>query len=119
MKSSRLMFLSAAVFLCVFAQQARPQSRANFWALNNTGKVVTNLYVSPHSAQTWGDDVLGQATLPTSLGVVIVFPPNVHHICVEDFKLVFQDGTSQTYQQGTNVCQVHAVQFNADTADTF
>ncbi len=124
MRALKLVFLPAvllacALMVCMLPQQGNSQNRANFWFLNNTGKTVTNFNVSQHAAQTWGGNVLGQATLPSDVGVVIVFPADVHHVCMEDFRLVFADGTSQVYQQGMNVCQLHAVQFNADTADGF
>jgi hypothetical protein len=119
LRTSTLVLLSAVLLFFALPQQGGPQNRANFWFLNNTGKTVQNFYVSPHSSQAWGADVLGRATLPSAVGVVIMFPENVHHVCNEDFKLVFSDGTSQVYQQGMNVCQLHAVQFNADTADGY
>ena len=119
MRASTLLLVSAVLLFCALPQQGNSQSRANFWFLNNTGKTVQNFYVSPHSAQNWGSDVLGRATLPSDVGVVIVFPEDVHHVCNEDFKLVFDDGSSVVYQQGMNVCQLHAVQFNATNADGF
>lgn len=119
MRAIKLMFLSTALLVFAFPLQGVPQNQANFWALNNSGKTVQSFYVSPHAAQTWGGNVLGQATLPSEVGVVIMFPADVHRVCVEDFKLVFSDGTGQVYQQGFNVCQLHAVQFNANTADGF
>ena len=67
--------LPAILLVCVLPQQAIPQSRANFWFLNNTGKTLNNLYVSPHSENTWGADVLGRAALPDGMGTLIVFPP--------------------------------------------
>jgi hypothetical protein len=111
--------LPAVLLVCMLPQQAIPQSRANFWFLNNTGKELHNLYVSPHSQNSWGADVLGRATLPGGMGTLIVFPPEWRGVCHEDFKLVFSDGTSQTYQQGIDVCQLHALQFNAGTVDGF
>lgn len=111
--------LPVVLLVCVLPQQAIPQSRANFWFLNNTGKDLNNLYVSPHSQNSWGTDVLGRATLPDGMGTLIVFPPAWRGVCHEDFKLVFKDGTSQTYQQGLDVCQLHALQFNADTVSGF
>jgi hypothetical protein len=111
--------LACALLVCMLPQLGSSQNRANFWFLNNTGKTVTSFNVSPHASQSWGGNVLGQATLPYEVGVVIVFPADVHHVCMEDFRLVFADGSSQVYQQGMNVCQLHAVQFNAATADGF
>lgn len=121
MRSIKVLFLSAAAFLLVgfMAQQANSQSKANFWFLNNTGKTVQNFYVSPHSQQAWGADVLGRGTLPEGMGTAVIFPSGVHHICIEDFKLVFADGTAQTYTQGINVCRVHALEFDEQTVQGF
>jgi len=114
------LLLAAILLVCVFPQQAIPQaSKANFWFLNITGKTLQNLYVSPHSQNSWGADVLGRATLPDGMGTLIVFPPAWRGVCHEDFKLVFSDGTSETYQQGIDVCTLHALQFNATTVDGF
>src|ERR1700689_642894 len=111
--------LPAVLLVCVLPQQAVPQSRANFWFLNNTGKELNNLYVSPHSQNSWGADVLGRAALPSEMGTLIIFPPAWRGVCHEDFKLVFRDGSSETYTQGLDVCQLHALQFDAATVEGF
>ena len=92
--------LPAILLVCMLPQQAIPQSRANFWFLNNSGKTLNNLYVSPHSANSWGTDVLGRAALPDGMGTLIVFPPQWRGVCHEDFKLVFSDGTAEQYHAG-------------------
>jgi hypothetical protein len=119
MRTFTRLLLAAVLLVCVLPQQAIPQSRANFWFLNNTGKELHNLYVSPHSQNSWGQDVLGRATLPDGMGTLIVFPPTWRGVCHEDFKLVFGDGSYQTYSQGIDVCQLHALQFDADTVAGF
>lgn len=119
MRTFTRVLLAAILAACVLPQQAIPQSRANFWFLNNTGKVLNNLYVSPQRQNTWGADVLGRATLPDGMGTLIVFPPSWRGVCHEDFKLVFSDGTYQTYSSGIDVCQLHALQFNSDTVSGF
>ena len=119
MRTFTRLLLTAVLLVCALPQQGIPQSRANFWFLNNTGKELHNLYVSPHSQNAWGQDVLGRATLPTEMGTLIIFPPEWRGVCHEDFKLVFSDGTFETYAQGIDVCQLHALQFNADTVDGF
>jgi len=113
------LLLCAVLLVCVLPQQTNSQSRANFWFLNNTGKELHNLFVSPHSQNSWGNDVLGRATLPDGMGTLIIFPPQWRGVCHEDFKLVFSDGTYQTYTQGIDVCQLHALQFEANTVDGF
>ncbi|MGB8030976.1 MAG: hypothetical protein WCF30_15090 [Terracidiphilus sp.] len=111
--------LPAILLVCMLPQQAIPQSRANFWFLNNSGKTLNNLYVSPHSQNSWGTDVLGRASLPDGMGTLIVFPPQWRGVCHEDFKLVFSDGTAEQYTQGIDVCQLHALQFDAATVSGF
>jgi hypothetical protein len=111
--------LPAVLLVCVLPQLAIPQSRANFWFLNNTGKTLNNLFVSPHSQNSWDADVLGRATLPVGMGTLIVFPPAWRGVCHEDFKLVFSDGSSEIYSQGIDVCQLHALQFDAATVEGF
>jgi len=93
------------------AVQSRQAARQDFWALNSTGKAVQQFYVSPHSARDWGSDVLGRATLPNGMGTLISFSPRAHVGCVFDFKLVYGDGTSDTYTQGKDVCNVLAILF--------
>lgn len=121
MRAFKVLLLSAAAILLVgvFSQQASSQNKANFWFLNNTGKTVQSFFVSPHSQQSWGDDVLGRGTLAEGMGTAVIFPAGVHHICVEDFKLVFADGTSQTYTAGINVCHIHALEFDESTVTGF
>jgi len=111
--------LPAMLLIAMLPSKAIPQSRANFWFLNNTGKTLNNLYVSPHSGNTWGGDVLGRAALPDGMGTLIIFPPQWRGVCHEDFKLVFSDGTAEQYTQGIDVCQLHALQFDANTVSGF
>lgn len=91
---------------------SRAQDERNFWVLNNTGKTISRLYVSPHERRSWGSDILGQAQLPNGVGTLITFDSDVWSSCIMDFKLVFRDGSEQTYMQGRNVCALGAVQFN-------
>jgi hypothetical protein len=84
---------------------------ANFWFLNDTGAQIDQIFVSAHSQTSWGDDVLGdKAVLGDGIGVLITFP-TTHTQCSLDFKLVFHDGSTQTYTDGFNTCNLHAVIF--------
>jgi len=47
--------------------------KQDFVLHNDTGVEVHELYVSPHSANDWGTDVLGQDTLPAGESVKIIF----------------------------------------------
>jgi len=110
-----VLVLTVLLAIAVGVVKSQPQAnQANFWALNNTGKEVRNFFVSEHASTVWGNDILGRATLPDGMGTVVYFPSNAKVGCVFDFKLVYADGSQQTYMQGRNVCTIFAVQFNAD-----
>jgi len=60
--------------LLVFAAAALARSgKQDFVLHNQTGVEIHELYVSPHSANDWGTDVLGQDTLPAGESVKITF----------------------------------------------
>lgn len=92
------------------------QDQRNIWVLNNTGRTINSLNVSPHENTRWGEDVLGRATLPDGMGTVIAFDSSIETSCTMDFRLVFKDGSEQTYEQGRDVCILGAVQFNRSTS---
>jgi hypothetical protein len=99
------------------AVQAQSRGNADFWFLNETGMQVDRIYVSAHTQSDWGDDVLGEdAILPNGVGVLITFPNRYHASCSLDFKIVFHDNSTQTYPNGFNTCNLHAVIFKDGTA---
>ncbi len=100
----------------VLKSQERPDQR-NFWALNNTSKEIKEFYVSAHDSTRWGTDILGRATLPDGMGTVVYFDSKIQTGCNFDFKIVYADGSSQTYTAGRDVCSIYAIQFNA--SDSF
>jgi hypothetical protein len=117
MKRTGLVLLGLLA-LGVGVVKSQPQGdQRNFWALNNTQKEIREFYVSAHNDVRWENDVLGRATLLNGMGTVIYFTPAVKTGCNFDFKLVYADGSSQTYLQGRDVCNIFGVQFNA--ADSF
>lgn len=102
------------------AAQAQARGNADFWFLNETGMQVDRIYVSPHTQADWGEDVLGEdAVLPNGVGVLITFPSHYHASCTLDFKLIFHDNSTQTYPNGFNTCNLHAVIFKDGTAEGY
>lgn len=43
--------------------EARAQGRQDFTVVNKTGVEIYALYVTPHNAKDWGEDILGVDTL--------------------------------------------------------
>lgn len=114
----RLSLIAAMIILPGYARSSR-QDRRDFWLLNITGKRISRFYVSPHDMDSWGRDILGQAELPNGLGTLIAFNSTVRTSCLMDFRLVFSDGTKQTYTQGRNVCKLSAIQFSQSASTPF
>jgi hypothetical protein len=52
---------------------AAQQGKQDFTLVNETGVEINALYVSPHDADDWEEDILGQDTLPNGQRVDITF----------------------------------------------
>lgn len=68
-----LIFMLALTALCSTAAFA--QGKQDFTLVNMTGVEIHELYVSPHSADDWEEDILGQDTLPSGETLEITFAP--------------------------------------------
>jgi hypothetical protein len=68
------LFLSlAAIAVLVTAAFAARSGKQAFVLHNETGVEINSLYVSPHDADNWGEDILGQDTLPSGDSVKVTF----------------------------------------------
>lgn len=115
MKVKAVLMSSVLVMaLSLGAASSRAVDQRNFWFLNNTSKTITRIYIADHTrpGSSWSNNILGQATLPHGIGTAVYFRSDIASSCVIDLKLVFNDGTEQTYTQGRNVCLYPAVAFN-------
>ena len=108
--------IAALLFLGAIGSSASDQR--NFWLLNNTGYRISRVFVSAHISDSWGYDVLGDATLSHGMGTVVYFYGG-RSTCIYDFRIVYADGSHQDYLQGRNLCESHAIQFNERTNDAF
>ena len=55
--------------------EVQAQARQDFTVINRTGVEIYALYVTPHTAKDWGEDVLGVDTLASGNEVDIFFSP--------------------------------------------
>src|SRR5690242_6541414 len=60
---------------------------------NKTGVEIHSVFVSPHSAGDWQEDVLGQDTLPNDQSVKITFNDRDKHVHW-DLKVTDKDGNA-------------------------
>lgn len=79
----------------------------NFTIRNNTGHVITHLYVAPTSSDNWEEDILGQDTLANGQTLDIQFE-RAETECQWDIKVDFDDGTSLE-ERNVNLCQTGTI----------
>src|SRR6266576_5944997 len=70
----------AVIATFVTASAFARAGKQDFTLQNQTGVEIHSLYVSPHSADDWEDDVLGKDTLATGDSVKITFDDRDKHV---------------------------------------
>ena len=80
--------------LAVFTAHAGDQ---DFTLVNQTGIEIHKVYVSPHSADEWGEDILGKDTLPDGESVDITFSKK-ERAAHWDLKIEDGHGNSVTWE---------------------
>ena len=78
MKHFRRNMLAALItfgILSFAAITVKAQGAQDFTLINKTGVEIYALYVTPHNAKDWGDDILGVDTLVPNGTVDITFSP--------------------------------------------
>jgi len=74
-KRSLLTMVLTFGILGIAAISANAQGQQDFLLVNKTGVEIYALYVTPHSAKDWGDDILGADTLAVNDSLEITFSP--------------------------------------------
>ncbi|HTX58941.1 MAG TPA: argininosuccinate lyase [Verrucomicrobiae bacterium] len=82
----------------------------DFTLHNNTKATMTSLYVSPHSSDKWGDDILGEDTLAPGDSVDVKFDRDEDE-CNWDVKGEFKDGSTAEVDD-VDFCSVSEVNFH-------
>jgi hypothetical protein len=99
-------FVTAAAF-------AR-SGKQDFVLHNKTGVEIHSVYVSPHSADDWEDDVLGKDTLPNGESVKITFDDRDKHVHW-DLKVTDKDGNALEWYD-LNLIEIEEVTLHWDAA---
>jgi len=103
----RLFAAAVALFALGAAPGARAQSQLDFQLVNRTGYEINEVYVGPVTSRSWGNDVMGDGTLPNGRQVDIKFNRNAS-ACEWDMKVVYSDGDESEFR-GVNLCSVSRV----------
>ena len=77
----KLMILSAMLLLMVALSSVAFAGEQDFVLVNKSCIDIHYVYICPHTAEDWGDDVMGRDVLRNG----------------ESVKIVFQPGTKSTY----------------------
>lgn len=94
--------LIAAIAALLLPSAAHADQR-NFVLINGTGRVISELYVSPSNVNEWEEDVLGVDVLGDEDRTAIRFTDDVDE-CVYDLKIVHDDGDTAVWK-GINLCE--------------
>ena len=78
--------------LAISAQQASAQAMQDFTLVNKTGVEIYALYVTPHNADDWGEDILGVDTLASNELADISFSPR-ERAKLWDLRVEDEEGT--------------------------
>jgi hypothetical protein len=89
--------LFALVGMVLFAASAMHAGEQDFTLINNTGVEIHKLHVAPHSSDEWGEDILGEDTLPNGASVDITFPSKTR-AAHWDLRIEDSKGNSLTWE---------------------
>ncbi|WP_163071539.1 hypothetical protein, partial [Acinetobacter baumannii] len=81
---------------------ARAQGQQDFALINKTGYTIDEIYVSPASANNWGEDLAGDDSLEHGQQFNVSFHPSTQ-ACNWDILVVYDDGDSSEFR-GVNLC---------------
>lgn len=84
------------------APQAQGGGNPSFNLVNNSGRVIEQLYASPSSQQNWGPDRLGDAVVQPGQRFAIRLPAGE---CTYDIRVVFAGGEARE-QRRVNACGI-------------
>lgn len=98
--------LSAALFglfAAIGSGAAQAQSNdPSFRIVNNTQAVVNEVYASPSSQNTWGQDRLGSEVIAPGASHIVRLPAGE---CVYDVRVVYQSGQAEE-RRNVNTCNL-------------
>lgn len=110
----KLILVLTAVASLITATALARKGKQDFILHNQTGVEIHSLYVSPHSADDWQEDVLGRETLPSGETVKITFNDRDKHVHW-DLKVTDKDGNALEWYD-LNLVEIEEVTLHWDAA---
>jgi hypothetical protein len=90
---SKVAIALGVIAIFVTATAFARAGKQDFLLHNQTAVEIHSLYVSPHSADDWEEDILGKDTLPAGDSLKITFDDRDKHVHW-DLKVMDKDGNS-------------------------
>jgi hypothetical protein len=105
-----LMIAALALPALTFAAPKASADKADFWIVNDSSTVMTELYLSSSGRSTWDNDVLGTEVLEIGDRRQITFGDISSEQCLYDIRAVFSGGqVAEQFQ--VNVCDADFYRF--------
>jgi len=104
----------AVIATLVTATAFARAGKQDFILHNQTGVEIHSLYVSPHSADAWEEDVLGRDTLPSGETVKVTFEDRDKRV-KWDLKVTDKDGNALEWYD-LNLIEIEEVTLHWDAS---
>ena len=109
---SKLAIALGVIAIFVTATAFARAGKQDFLLHNQTGVEIHSLYVSPHSADDWEEDILGKDTLAAGDSLKITFEDRDKHVHW-DLKVTDKDGNSLEWYD-LNLIEIEEVTLHWD-----
>jgi hypothetical protein len=106
----KMSWLLAAALLC--SPVAARAGQQDFNLVNNSSKIVNNVYVSEHNTSFWGSDILGQNRLASGRVVMIHFNTGQRG-CFYDLRVDYVGGGNDVWPD-LNLCRIRTITLHTD-----
>ena len=104
--------------MLITALPAAAQSALTFSFVNNSGWVLSGLYVDASASSTWGENILSRPLEFTGDTVEVIFSGYAEGVCVFDIAAQFSD-ESYWYNTQFNLCSIVEVTLEPDNIWTW
>ncbi|MDQ6781818.1 MAG: hypothetical protein M3Z37_11785 [Candidatus Eremiobacteraeota bacterium] len=99
-----------ALCFVVLGTSTGSTDQRDFTVYNETSYTIERLYVSPHSADNWEEDVLGSDVLRPGHHVKITFSDDLG-ACYYDIKAIYSDKT-KSIKYNVDLCSISTFRFH-------
>jgi hypothetical protein len=108
---------AALLVAAAFTSTASFAGDADFTLVNKTGYDIREVYVSAANRNNWGNDRMGSNMLENNKSRLFKFSDRAS--CMQDMKVVFDDGDQEVTWPGIDLCEVEklTLKYNRSTKE--